>query len=190
MKFGIAIENLHLQAIIGILPFERENAQEIAVDLEAVYENAEFDAPNCHSEGAKRPKNPRIKNDSFLDSSLRATHYAQNDEGSGIVNYAILREIILDSFKQNEFFYLESALVAIQSAILEKFPQILELNLSVKKLEIFSDCIPKVRLSWQKGEKLQGLDCHENSLCSFSRNDGVKVDCFGDSCESHRNDGK
>lgn len=125
MKFGISINDLRLQAIIGILPFERERAQEIAVDLEAVYE---IDFVDCHE-------------------SLR------NSRNDGIVDYALLREIILDSFKKNNFLYLESALVAIQGAILERFPQILELHLSIKKLAIFSDCVPKVRLSWQKGEK-------------------------------------
>ena len=34
-----------------------------------------------HSEGAKRPKNPRIKGE-FLDSPLRTSCYAQNDESS------------------------------------------------------------------------------------------------------------
>ena len=134
MKFGIAIENLRLQAIIGILPFERENAQEIAVDLEVVYE---VDFVDCHE-------------------SLNTTHPLAPfvlREGESIVDYALLREMILDLFKKNNFLYLESALVAIQRAILERFPQILELDLSVKKLAIFSDCTPQVRLSWQKGEK-------------------------------------
>ncbi len=130
MKFGLALNDLRLKAIIGILPFERESAQEIAVDLDLSYEIAKNDLDSLKS-----------KCDSAQDSS------------ESIIDYALLREMILDSFKQNKFFYLESALVAIQGAILEKFPQILELNLSVKKLAIFSDCTPQVRLSWQKGEK-------------------------------------
>lgn len=133
MKFGIAIENLRLQAIIGILPFERERAQEIAVDLEAVYE---VDCVDCF----ESPK-----------ASLAMT--SEDDSRESIIDYAFLREMILDSFKKNNFLYLESALVAIQGAILERFPQILELHLSVKKLAIFGDCTPQVRLSWQKGEK-------------------------------------
>lgn len=127
MKFGVALNDLRLKVIIGILPFERESVQEIAVDLEAIYE---VDSVDCHD----------------------STQGAESSNG-GIVDYALLREMILDLFKQHNFLYLESALVAIQGAILEKFPQILELNLSIKKLAIFSDCTPQVRLSWQKGEK-------------------------------------
>lgn len=130
MKFGLALNDLRLKAIIGILPFERENAQEIAVDLDLSYEIAKNDLDSLES-----------KCDSAQDSS------------ESIIDYALLREMILDSFKQNKFLYLESALVAIQKAILERFPQILELNLSVKKLAIFGDCTPQVRLSWQKGKK-------------------------------------
>lgn len=129
MKFGLALNDLRLKAIIGILPFERESAQEIAVDLDLSYEIA--------------------KND--LDS-LKSKCDSAQDLSESIIDYALLREMILDSFKQHKFLYLESALVAIQGAILEKFPQILELNLSVKKLAIFSDCVPQVRLSWQKGK--------------------------------------
>ena len=133
MKFGLSINDLRLQAIIGILSFERENAQEIAVDLEVVYE---VDFVDCHD----LPK-----------ASLAMT--SGGDSHESIIDYAFLREMILDSFKKNNFLYLESALVAIQEAILERFPQILELHLSIKKLAIFSDCTPQVRLSWQKGKK-------------------------------------
>lgn len=150
MKFGVALNDLRLKAIIGILPFERESAQEIAVDLEAIYE------VDCHN----------------------STQGAESCNGE-IVDYAMLREIILDSFKQHNFLYLESALVAIQGAILEKFPQILELNLSVKKIAIFSDCTPQVRLLWNKD-----LDCHDLPKASLA------MTSEGDSCESLRKYGQ
>lgn len=153
MKFGLALNDLRLKAIIGILPFERENAQEIAVDLEAIYET---DFVDCHD----LPKASLV-----ITSGDNSRETPCND--GKIVDYALLREVILDSFKQNKFLYLESALVAIQRAILEKFPQILVLDLSIKKLAIFSDCTPQVRLSWRKD-----------------------IDCFGDLCESPRKDGQ
>ena len=160
MKFGLALNDLRLQAIIGILPFERERAQEIAVDLDLSYEIAKNDLDS-------------------LESKCDSAH----DSRESIIDYAFLREMILDLFKKNNFLYLESALVAIQREILERFPQILELDLSIKKLAIFSDCTPKVRLSWQKGEKLQGLDCHDLPKASLA------MTSEGDSHESHRNDG-
>lgn len=150
MKFGLALNDLRFKAVIGILPLEREKEQEIAVDLEAIYE------VDCHD----------------------STQGAESCNGE-IVDYALLREMILDSFKQNKFLYLESALVAIQRAILEKFPQILELNLSVKKIAIFSDCTPQVCLSWSKD-----IDCHDLPKASLAMTSG------GDSCESLRNSRK
>ena len=158
MKFGLALNDLRLKAIIGILPLERESAQEIAVDLEAIYE---VDFVDCHD----------LPKASLAMTSGDDSHKLSHNEGK-IVDYAILREIILDSFKQHNFLYLESALVAIQGAILEQFPQILELNLSVKKLAIFSDCTPQVRLSWSKD-----LDCHDlpkASLAMTSEGDSHK----------------
>lgn len=118
-----------MSAIIGILPSERTKAQDLEVDLVLKYEVdlREFTHPLRHP-------------------STR--------EG-GIVDYATLREIILTTFKNNQFLYLENALVAIQSAILAQFSQIIALDLAIKKLHIFSDCAPKVCLKWAK------VDCHD-----------------------------
>lgn len=65
-----------------------------------------------------------------------------------LLDYATLRLIAIDIFKANHFFYLESALISLQKAVLSHFPQILSLEVSIKKLEIFSDCVPEVSLKW------------------------------------------
>lgn len=68
---------------------------------------------------------------------------------SEILDYAILREAILEIFAKNQFLYLEDALEFLQSTILTRFSGILSLDLSIKKPNIFSDCVPEVRLEWQ-----------------------------------------
>ena len=120
MQFEICLECLKVSAIIGILPDERTKAQDLEVDLRVRYE---------------------VENTHPLAPSAR--------EGE-IVDYAILREIILTTLKNNQFLYLENALVAIQRAILSRFAQIITLDLAIKKLHIFSDCVPKVCLKWAK----------------------------------------
>lgn len=124
MRFEIFLERLKVSAIVGILPIERTKAQNLEVNLGLSYEIA---------------KNNLDSLESVCDSDLRKS----------IIDYTILREIILDTFKYNEFFYLESALVVIQNAILSRFSNIITLNLSIKKLEIFNDCTPKVCLEWK-----------------------------------------
>lgn len=124
MRFEIFLERLKVSAIVGILPIERTKAQNLEVDLGLSYEIATNNLDSLES---------------VCDSDLRKS----------IIDYTILREIILDTFKYNEFFYLESALVVIQNAILSRFSNIITLNLSIKKLEIFNDCTPKVCLEWK-----------------------------------------
>lgn len=124
MRFEIFLERLKVSAIVGILPIERTKAQNLEVDLGLSYEIATNNLDSLES---------------VCDSDLCKS----------IIDYTILREIILDTFKYNEFFYLESALVVIQNAILSRFSNIITLNLSIKKLEIFNDCTPKVCLEWK-----------------------------------------
>lgn len=138
-----------MSAIIGILPDERTKAQDLEVDLRVRYE-----VENTH------PLAPSAREGECLE-----IHSAREGE---IVDYAILREIILTTLKDNQFLYLENALVAIQGAILARFAQIIALDLAIKKLEIFSDCTPKVRLSWVK------MDCFDSTIAK-SRNDELAL---------------
>ena len=125
MQFEICLERLKVSAIIGILPDERTKAQDLEVELRVRYEM------DCFGKSYDSPCNDEVS-------------------GESIVDYAILREIILATLKDNQFLYLENALVAIQSAILARFAQIIALDLAIKKLHIFSDCTPKVCLKWAK----------------------------------------
>ena len=103
---------------------------------------------DCFGESSDSPRNDESSAD-----SRESTHPLAPSASEGeIVDYAILREIILITLKNNQFLYLENALVAIQTAILARFTQIITLDLAIKKLEIFSDCTPKVRLKWAKND--------------------------------------
>lgn len=67
-----------------------------------------------------------------------------------LIDYAILREDILEIFNNNNFGYLEEALVYLRDFIITKFSNIQMLNLEIKKLEIFPDCIPSIALKWER----------------------------------------
>ena len=159
MRFEICLERLKVSAIIGILPNERTKAQDLEVDLVLKYEVdlCEFTHPLRH---------PSAREGECLEN-LSA-------RDGGIVDYATLREIILTTFKNNQFLYLENALVAIQSAILAQFSQIIALDLAIKKLHIFSDCAPKVCLKWAK------VDCHDFALQNLAMtNQRILRHCVG-----------
>lgn len=67
-----------------------------------------------------------------------------------LVDYATLRENILEIFKNNNFGYLEEALVYLRDFIIMKFSNVQMLNLEISKLEIFPDCIPSIVLKWER----------------------------------------
>lgn len=67
-----------------------------------------------------------------------------------LIDYAIIREDILEIFKNNNFAYLENALKALQDSILSKFSNIKALSLEIKKLKIFMDCTPSVAIKWER----------------------------------------
>ena len=151
MQFEICLEALKVSAIIGILPNERTKAQDLEVDLRVRYEVDCFgdksprnDESNADSRESTHPLAPSAREGECLEN-----HFAMEGE---IVDYAVLREIILTTLKNNQFLYLENALLAIQREILARFTQIITLDLAIKKLEIFSDCTPKVRLKWSKND--------------------------------------
>ncbi|MGX3010385.1 hypothetical protein ACWIUD_02310 [Helicobacter sp. 23-1044] len=88
------------------------------------------------------------------ESSKKSPKSAESAlDSTNIIDYAILREMILATLKANQFFYLENALVAIKEAILAKYPQILRLEIGIAKLEIFDDCVPRVRLKWSANDR-------------------------------------
>ncbi|MGX2982839.1 hypothetical protein [Helicobacter sp. 23-1045] len=107
---------------------------------------AESNAKNTH------PLAPSAREGGFLDSAS-AREGGENVDSTNIIDYAILREMILATLKTNQFFYLENALVAIKEAILAQYPQILRLEIGIAKLEIFDDCVPRVRLKWSANDR-------------------------------------
>lgn len=195
MKFEIFLEHLKVSAIIGILPSERENAQDLEICLALSYEVENVkDAEVCTADflleakklgsptkakkapafwcvgGSKRERQPFLQkessefkgqngdsNDVNIQNMCCYNHrtnagFASKSHNATIVDYAILREMVLEIFKKNQFLYLENALVAIQNAILARFSSIIALDLSIEKLHIFSDCTPKVCLKWSKND--------------------------------------
>ncbi|MDA3967133.1 MULTISPECIES: dihydroneopterin aldolase [Helicobacter] len=85
MIYTINIENLRLKAIIGILPFERENPQEIEVNFSCKYEkNKEF------------LDYSKIKE--FIEESFKNDFLLLEDALEFFYNEIPKRFIIIDSF--------------------------------------------------------------------------------------------
>ena len=100
--FKISLKDFKICTIIGILEFERENKQDIIIDLEILYRNIE------------------------------------------IVDYSLLHSLIIDIFNKNQFYYLENALDFVLDSIKSNFKYLISIDMTIKKLNIFDDCIASV----------------------------------------------
>lgn len=105
--FLLALRDFKINSIIGILPKERVESQDILLNLELVY-------------------------------------------AGNLIDYAIIRDDILEIFKNNNFLYLEDALINLRDSILSKFSNIKSLKLELRKPSIFIDCIPSVAMKWER----------------------------------------
>ena len=94
--FRIIINNLKINAIIGILENERKSPQQIIVNSKILYKG-EF------------------------------------------VDYAKVCEIIETEIKKNKFFLIEEALTYLINFLKERFPQIKEIYLEIKKPQILKN---------------------------------------------------
>lgn len=125
----ILIENLEFSAIIGILDFERQKEQKLRLCGKFWVDFGDLDS----IENLNNAKSTNSENTAFLD-------------------YSKLREFFLREFKERKFLLLENALLYFKNALPREFPMLLSYEISIYKLEIFSDCAVGVRDFWQKGK--------------------------------------
>lgn len=100
----LIIQNLSLEAIIGILPFERENVQKIDIDVELKY-----------------------------------------DYKGEYLNYVEIINLISSMIKEKKYGLLEDAMEDLITKLKSYFPMILSISLSIKKPDIFSNCVVGVK---------------------------------------------
>ena len=70
-----------------------------------------------------------------------------------ILDYSILHDLILKIFNENQFYYLEDAINHIENEIISNFKYLINVDITIKKPDIFSDCIAVVH----KKLKLENL---------------------------------
>lgn len=61
-----------------------------------------------------------------------------------ILDYSILHDLIIDIFNKNQFYYLEDAIKYTIDLIKLNFKHLIKIDMTIKKPNIFSDCIVSV----------------------------------------------
>lgn len=131
-QYTICLEELALEAIIGILPSEREKKQRILI-------NAEFVCtwnPTFYFDDANSKYQWFLKNCDSLESQE-------------FLDYRILRDFIKESFA-HQFGLLEEAQSYFYHQIPLRFPQIQAFWIQITKPEIFEDCKISIKINYQK----------------------------------------
>ena len=62
-----------------------------------------------------------------------------------IVDYSVVRKNVINIIKTKKFKYLEDAIYFLKDELKELFPQILSLQICIKKLKIFNNCVAGVK---------------------------------------------
>ncbi|MBD5164839.1 dihydroneopterin aldolase [Helicobacter sp.] len=118
--YTICLEDLILEAVIGILPSERQKTQKILINAEFTY-----------------VWNPKTQSNRNLDTRKK------------FLDYRILRDFIKESFER-QFGLLEEAQHYFYREIPLRFPQIKEFWIKITKLEIFEDCNVSIKINYQR----------------------------------------
>ena len=61
-----------------------------------------------------------------------------------ILDYSVLHSMLRDIFNKNKFYYIEDALDFVLDSIKSNFKHLISIDISIKKLNIFDDCIASV----------------------------------------------
>lgn len=117
--YTICLEDFIVEAIIGILPNERQKAQRILVNAEFTY-----------------VWNPQTQSSKKLGAEKR------------FLDYRILRDFIKESFG-HQFGLLEEAQEYFYREIPLRFPQVKEFWIKITKLETFEDCNISIKINYQ-----------------------------------------
>ncbi|WP_181882321.1 dihydroneopterin aldolase [Helicobacter didelphidarum] len=134
----IEIKNLSLQAIIGILPHERKQEQNIIVDSKIWY--------NCT---LTREKDRYTNNRSIQDNTISGTEMPQyhNVSQQDFLDYTIVINHIKNMLIQNKYGLIEVALHEILHKSFVQFDKIYKMTLRITKPDIYQDCVVSVTQS-------------------------------------------
>lgn len=174
MGYEILIENLCIEAIIGVLPSERETPQRVLINASIHYEGRGDRKQNDRkdkSEGAK--KDLRESSHSGLGGFV---DLAGQECLSEYLDYVEIIKHIATMLKQRKYGLLENALDEIISSLKTSYPTITKIDLSLKKPDI---CIKDIFVKKDYAKNASNAS-HKGSRSDFAKNshsDSIKDIC-------------
>lgn len=175
MGYEILIENLCIEAIIGVLPSERETPQRVLINASIHYERK--DEKKDKRENAKKDL-CEISHNELADFGDLAGH--SEECLSGYLDYVEIIKHIATMLKWGKYGLLENALDEIISSLKTSYPTITKIDLSLKKPDIsIKDIFAKK--DYAKNASNASIKCsHKDSISDFAKNshsDSIKDIC-------------
>lgn len=180
MGYEILIENLCIEAIIGVLPSERETPQRVLINASIHYESRSDEWQND-----RKDKSGSAKKDLREISHSRLGDLAGHNEGclSEYLDYVEIIKHIATMLKQRKYGLLENALDEIISSLKTSYPTITKIDLSLKKPDI---CIKDIFVKKDYAKNASNAS-HKGSRSNFAKNS--HSDSINDICKDsiHKN---
>lgn len=142
-SYVIIIENLIIEAIIGILPSERMRSQRVEICLEVTY-NRYGRAGRVESRDSSKAGEQAMRVDSSADSSKDSE---QKGDESAFLDYALVRDMLVGHLQESQYGLLEDALDGSIAMLKAAFPTITHITLTLKKPDILAPCCVGMRKS-------------------------------------------
>ena len=136
MGYEILIENLCIEAIIGVLPSERKSPQRVLVNARVCYERKSKDAKNDLRKILHKEKHKSLREDFPNFPKELGEDLAGQECLSGHLDYVEIIKHIATMLKQRKYGLLENALDEIITSLKTSYPTITKIDLSLKKPDI------------------------------------------------------
>lgn len=178
MGYEILIENLCIEAIIGVLPSERETPQRVLINASIHYESRSDERQNDRKDkSGSAKKDLRENSHSGLEGFA---DLAGQECLSEYLDYVEIIKHIATMLKQRKYSLLENALDEIISSLKTSYPTITKIDLSLKKPDIsIKDIFAKK--DYAKNTSNASIKCsHKDSISDFAKNahsDSIKDIC-------------
>lgn len=181
MGYEILIENLCIEAIIGVLPSERETPQRVLVNASIHYERRSDERKGeSHSAKEDLRKGSHSRLADFVD-------LAGQECLGGYLDYVEIVEHIATMLKQRKYGLLENALDEIISSLKTSYPTITKIDLSLKKPDISIKDIFAKKDYAKNASNASIKGSHKDSRSDFAKNS--RSDSIKDICKdsTHKN---
>lgn len=183
MGYEILIENLCIEAIIGVLPSERETPQRVLINASIHYESRSDEWQNDRKDKSESAKKDLHENShSGLGNLADFGDLAGHNEGclSEYLDYVEIIKHIATMLKQRKYGLLENALDEIISSLKTSYPTITKIDLSLKKPDISIKDIFAKKDYTKNTSNASIKGSHKGSRSDFAKNshsDSIKDIC-------------